>query len=61
MGLLAVDLTNRISELQPVSKKALPANQRKGVSFPKYFTQKLEAWQDPVRRDRLGAPHRRHR
>ncbi len=47
MGLLAVDLTNRISELQPVSKKALPANQRKGVSFPKYFTQKLEPGKTP--------------
>ena len=47
MGLLAVDLTNRIPELQPVSKKALPANQRKGVSFPKYFTQKLEAGKTP--------------
>src|ERR1700727_2877102 len=47
MGLLAVDLSNRISELQPVSKKALPANQRKGVSFPKYFTQKLESGKTP--------------
>src|ERR1700744_6346831 len=47
MGLLAVDLTNRISELQPVSKKALPANQRKGVSFPRYFTQKLEPGKTP--------------
>jgi ribonucleoside-diphosphate reductase alpha chain len=47
MGLLAVDLSNRISELQPVSKKALPANQRKGVSFPKYFTQKLEPGKTP--------------
>jgi len=47
MGLLAVDLTNRISELQPTAKKALPANQRKGVSFPKYFTQKLEPGKTP--------------
>ncbi len=47
MGLLAVDLTNRISDLQPLSKKALPANQRKGVSFPKYFTQKLEPGKTP--------------
>jgi ribonucleoside-diphosphate reductase alpha chain len=47
MGLLSVDLSNRISELQPVSKKALPANQRKGVSFPKYFTQKLESGKTP--------------
>src|SRR5271155_4075390 len=47
MGLLAVDLTNRISDLQPLSKKALPANQRKGVSFPKFFTQKLEPGRTP--------------
>ncbi len=47
MGLLAVDLTNRISELQPTAKKALPANQRKGISFPKYFTQKLEPGKTP--------------
>jgi ribonucleoside-diphosphate reductase alpha chain len=47
MGLLAVDLTNRISDLQPTAKKALPATQRKGVSFPKYFTQKLEPGKTP--------------
>src|SRR5277367_4913717 len=47
MGLLAVDLTNRISDLQPTAKKALPANQRKGISFPKYFTQKLESGKTP--------------
>ena len=51
----------RISELQPVSKRPLPANQRKGVSFPKYFTQKLEAGRDALRRDRLGAAHCRDR
>ena len=46
MGLLTVDLsnrvTNRISDLQPTTKRSLPAAERKGVSFPKYFTQKLE-------------------
>src|ERR1700728_548683 len=47
MGLLAVDLSNRISELQPVSKRPLSAQQRKGVSFPKYFTQKLEPGKTP--------------
>ena len=47
MGLLAVDLTNRITDLQPAAKKALPASQRKGVSFPKYFTQKLESGKTP--------------
>ncbi len=47
MGLLAVDLTNRITDLQPATKKALPATQRRGVSFPKYFTQKLEPGKTP--------------
>jgi ribonucleoside-diphosphate reductase alpha chain len=36
-----------LAELQPVSKKALPYNQRKGVSFPKYFTQNLEPGKTP--------------
>ncbi len=47
MGLLTVDLSSRISDLQPTSKKALPSTERKGVSFPKYFTQKLEAGPGP--------------
>ena len=47
MGLLAVDLTNRISDLQPLTKKALPPSQRRGISFPKYFTHKLEPGKTP--------------
>jgi len=47
VGLLTVELSNRISELQPATKKALASNQRKGVSFPKYFTQKLESGKTP--------------
>ena len=47
MGLLTVNLTNGISELQPATKKVLASNQRKGVSFPKYFTQKLEPGKTP--------------
>src|SRR5580698_6814480 len=52
MGLLTVDLSHsvgndRISDLQPISKKALRSTERKGVSFPKYFTQKLEAGKTP--------------
>jgi ribonucleoside-diphosphate reductase alpha chain len=47
MGLLTVDLSSRISDLQPTSKKALRSTERKGVSFPKYFTQKLEAGKTP--------------
>ena len=51
MGLLTVDLsnrvTNRMSDVQPTSKRALPAAERKGVSFPKYFTQKLEQGSEP--------------
>jgi ribonucleoside-diphosphate reductase alpha chain len=47
MGLLTVDLSSRISDLQPTSKKALRSTERKGVSFPKYFTQKLDAGKTP--------------
>src|SRR5580700_11545397 len=47
MGQLIVDLSSRMSELQPISKKALRSTERKGVSFPKYFTQKLEAGKTP--------------
>src|SRR5260370_17283497 len=37
----------KIEELDKVSKKALPIAQRKGVTFPKYFTQKLEPGRTP--------------
>ncbi len=47
MGQLSVDLSSRIPELEKSTKKALPIAQRTGVSFPKYFTQKLEAGQTP--------------
>ena len=47
MGQLIVDLSSRISDLQPTTKKALRSTERKGVSFPKYFTQKLEAGKTP--------------
>src|ERR1700729_3943034 len=51
MGQLIVDLSrignDRISDLQPATKKALRSTERKGVSFPKYFTQKLEAGKTP--------------
>jgi ribonucleoside-diphosphate reductase alpha chain len=47
MGQLTVDLSSRISDLQPTSKRALRGTERKGVSFPKYFTQKLEEGKTP--------------
>jgi ribonucleoside-diphosphate reductase alpha chain len=47
MGQLSVDLSSRISELQKSPKKALPTAQRSGVSFPKFFTQKLEYGKTP--------------
>jgi ribonucleoside-diphosphate reductase alpha chain len=47
MGQLVVNLTTRISELETSSKKALPASQRTGVTFPRYFTAKLEAGRTP--------------
>ncbi len=46
MGQLGVSLA-RIADVQTTTKKALPPAQRKGVSFPKYFTQKLEAGKTP--------------
>src|SRR5437660_9374404 len=47
MGQLSVDLSSRISELQPSTKKALPIAERTGVGFPRYFTQKLEPGRTP--------------
>jgi len=43
----SVALTAKIEELDKISKKPLPIAQRKGVSFPKYFTQKLEPGNTP--------------
>ena len=43
----SVALTAKIEELDKISKKPLPIAQRKGVSFPKYFTQKLEPGKTP--------------
>ena len=48
MGQLAVDLSNKVNELRPhTSKKPLPVAERTGVTFPKYFTQKLEGEKTP--------------
>src|SRR5690349_789368 len=48
MGQLSVDLSSRIKDLQKnTTKKALPSGQRTGVTFPRYFTQKLEAGKSP--------------
>ena len=46
MGQVGVALA-RIPDVQITSKKALPVAERKGVSFPKYFTEKLEAAKTP--------------
>ena len=46
MGLVGVALA-KIPEGQVSSKKALPVVERRGVSFPKYFTQKLEPGKTP--------------
>jgi ribonucleoside-diphosphate reductase alpha chain len=47
MGQLSVDLSNRINELQNAPKHARPVSERTGISFPRYFTQKLEAGKTP--------------
>ncbi len=43
MGQLSVDLTSRAAEL----KRSLPKKDRTGVTFPRYFTAKLEAGKTP--------------
>ncbi len=44
MGQLTVDLSSRVKEL-PLQPK--PLNQRRGVSFPRYFTSRLEPGKTP--------------
>src|SRR6185312_2435766 len=44
MGHLTVDLSTKLNKN---SKKALPLNQRTGVAFSRYFTQKLEPGKTP--------------
>jgi ribonucleoside-diphosphate reductase alpha chain len=46
MGQLSVDLSNKINDLKP-AKRPLPTAQRLGVTFPRYFTQKLEPGRTP--------------
>ncbi len=43
MGQLSVDLSSRMKDLH----RALPVRERVGVSFPRYFTAKLEAGKTP--------------
>ena len=43
MGQLSVDLSARAGEL----KRSLPVEKRTGVSFPRYFTAKLEPGKTP--------------
>src|SRR5271170_6872509 len=47
MGTAAALALATISEVQTASKKPLSITERKGISFPKYFTQKLEAGKSP--------------
>src|SRR5512145_2586530 len=43
MGQISVDLSPRIKEL----RRSLPKEQRTGVSFPRYFTARLEPGKTP--------------
>ncbi len=43
MGQLSVDLSTRIKEL----KRNLPKSEREGITFPRYFTAKLESGRTP--------------
>ena len=48
MGHLSVDLTSTVKNMDThKSKQALPVAERTGVTFPRYFTQKLEAGRTP--------------
>ena len=48
MGQLSVDLSSKLNQLRPASpKRTLPVGERTGISFPKYFTQKLEPGKTP--------------
>ena len=48
MGQLSVDLSSKVGSLNPnTPKRSLPVVERKGVTFPRYFTQKLEAGKTP--------------
>ena len=48
MGQLTVDLGSKIKDLEPRrTHKALPVAERSGVTFPRYFTRKLEAGKTP--------------
>src|SRR5579871_1587707 len=47
MGQLSVDLSSRIKNLPKTPKKAVPVAERAGITFPLYFTQKLEADRTP--------------
>ncbi len=48
MGQLTVDLGSKIKDLEPRrTHKALPIAERLGVTFPRYFTKKLEPGKTP--------------
>ena len=48
MGQLTVDLGSKIKDLEPKrTLKALPVAERSGVTFPRYFTKKLERGKTP--------------
>src|SRR5216684_245391 len=44
---VALSSSGKIEELEKTIKKPLPVAQRQGVSFPKFFTQKLEPGKTP--------------
>ncbi len=49
MGQLSVNLTTKIAETaeSPRNRTSLPVAERKGIPFPRFFTQKLEAGRTP--------------
>ena len=58
MGQLSVDLSARASDL---TLKAKPITERAGVSFPRYFTAKLEPGKTPYDDIQWETANRDHR
>jgi ribonucleoside-diphosphate reductase alpha chain len=48
MGQLSVDLSSKVNDLnESTPKRSLPVVERTGITFPRYFTQKLERGKTP--------------
>ena len=60
MGQLTVDLSSRTQDLNEM-KRSLTVSERSGITFPRYFTAKLEAGKTPYDEVAVGAADGLHR